>query len=123
MVNFYLGDEVEFVGLEVGPRDSDTRISTTQPSLLSNSGDLKNPSLDRLKSWIEGFGFQMLNQREMPHLLGEAESIHFRRGELWLFDVRPHNYVIDGDRCVPIDVIVQKQGPEDIGSSFYGDAI
>lgn len=119
MVNFYLGDEVEFTGLEVGPRASDTRIATTQPSLLSNAGELNNPTLDQLQRWIEKFGFTKLDLKKLPHMLGESESIHFQRGDLWLFDVRPHNFVIDGDKCIPIDVIVQHAGDGDINGDFY----
>lgn len=120
LVNEYLGDEIEFVGVEVGPEAGDTRIATTQPSLASSSGALNHPSVEQLRSQLERFGFEYLDPTDLPHLLGEPESIHFRRDDLWLFDVRPHNYVMDGELCVPIDVIVQLQGPDDIDDDFYG---
>lgn len=120
LVNRYFSDEIEFVGLERGPGPNDTRIATTQPSLLSKSGALKHPPLSLLREQLEEFGFECLEPQDLPHVLGEPESMHFRRGDLWLFDVRPHNFVADGERCIPIDVIVQEQGPEDIDDAFYG---
>ena len=119
LVNEYFSDEIEFVGLEVGPQTGDVRIATTQPSLVSRSGALEHPTLPQLREQFESFGFEYLDPARLPHVLGETESIHFRRDDLWLFDVRPHNFVVDGDLCIPIDVIVQQQGPDDIDDAFY----
>ena len=123
LVNFYFSDEIEFVGLEVGPSAGDTRIATTQPSLVSNAGALSHPTIPQLRRQLEGYGFRHLDPASLPHTLGESESMHFRRGDLWLFDVRPHNFVVDGERCIPIDVIVQRQGPDDIDDSFYDSTV
>jgi len=121
LVNFYFGDDIRFVGLEDGPDPYETRVSTTQPSLAPLVGKPVHPSTDVLKQSLESFGFEMLDPSSLQHLLGEAESIHFRRDNLWLFDVRPHNFVTDGrGRCIPIDVIVQCQDGDDIDDDFYG---
>lgn len=111
--NRVLGDDIRFVGLNVGPERHTARIRTTQPHILGES-----PSAEDIRRFLVGYGF-----REQKGIrIGAYDAMSFRRRDIWLFDVRPMNFKAYQDRLHPIDVIVQKWSPQPRPSRFGGTA-
>ena len=96
-VNEVFGDDTRLVGIDTGPGPHDTRIRTTQPQIVGES-----PSLERLVEWMEQAGFE----REPDLTIGAYDALTFRREQVWVFDVRPMNFVEREGELFPIDVIV-----------------
>jgi hypothetical protein len=96
--NEVFGDDVQFLGLRVGPRSWDLRISTTQVHVRGES-----PPGSDIRDWLEARGF--IEQFKME--VAAYRSLAFRRDDLWLLDVRPANFVRFEEQIFPIDIIVQ----------------
>ena len=91
------GDDIRFEGFDEGPGRHDRRLRTSQRDIEGES-----PSMDDLVTWLESRGFE-----EQPGLdIGAYFAKTFRRGNAWLFDVRPPNFIEAGGVMFPIDVIV-----------------
>lgn len=99
LANRHLGDDIRFLGVETGPSQYTTRIRTTQPHVRGEA-----PSRKTLVSILTSLGFRQEHKAER---LGAYDAMTFRRGSLWLFDVRPPNFKQSGDAVLPVDVIVQ----------------
>lgn len=94
-------DRIEFVGIEFPVcRPHSSHIRTRQHHV---DGDAPNEA--RLRRWIDESGYQIVRDVRV----GAYDSLACRRGNVWLFDVRPMNFVHanDVDELFPIDVIVQ----------------
>jgi hypothetical protein len=99
LVNEVLSDDVRLHGVEIGPGEHDCRIVTSQPNATGEP-----PREPFIVEWLESFGFQLVGNIR----IGAYDAKCFRRAGLWLFDVRPRNFVLGPDEhCYPIDVIVQ----------------
>jgi hypothetical protein len=99
LVNDILGDDIRLEGIDVGPGANDCRIRVSQPNI---EGDA--PSSVYLAAWLQSYGFEIVQE----HRIGAYDAICCRNGDIWLFDVRPANFVLaHDDRCYPIDVLVQ----------------
>lgn len=86
------GDDLLFVGVDEG-----RQIVTSQPDIV---GEI--PTMSMLVSWMEAQGFE-----EVPNVqVGAYDAKAYRRANVWLFDVRPMNFVERGGFLFPIDVIV-----------------
>jgi hypothetical protein len=92
-VNQVFGDDILFVGMV----DRERRILTSQPGIV---GEI--PTEQALLAWMVASGFE--EQRGLQ--IGAYDARVFRRGGVWLFDVRPMNFVESGGELYPIDVIV-----------------
>lgn len=102
LANDVLQDDFQLEGIETGPGKHDCRFRISQPHVPGGS-----PSQRALDEWIESWGFSVVS----GHRIGAYDAVCCRRGRLWLFDVRPMNFVLaEEDRgCIPIDVIVQHE--------------
>jgi hypothetical protein len=102
LANEVLQDDFQLEGIETGPRAHDCRLRISQPHVQGES-----PSQRVLDEWIESWGFTVVS----AHRIGAYDAVCCRRGSLWLFDVRPMNFVLTEDErgCIPIDVIVQHE--------------
>ena len=99
LANQVFGDDIRFVGVDVGPTPHSCRIRTTQPHVPGNA-----PNQSTLEEWLVALGFE----RQQHLQIGAYDSLCFRRESLWLFDVRPMNFVeITSGELFAIDVIVQ----------------
>jgi hypothetical protein len=104
LTNELFEDDIRFAGVEyLASKPHSTRIRVTQPHLAGEP-----PDLDDLVDWMSAAGFE----RRADVTIGAYDAMCFRRGEFWLFDVRPMNFVDVGDEIFPIDVIAQR-GNED----------
>jgi hypothetical protein len=98
--NEVLGDDVRFVGVDIGPTPYTTRIRTTQRHIVGES-----PSMDHVRAWLETFGFELQSNIK----IGAYDALCCFRHDVWLFDVRPMNFVQCSDgSLIPIDLIVQR---------------
>ena len=91
------GDDIRLVGVDTDPRCHDTRIRTTQPHIV---GEI--PTIAMLHDWMQSAGYR----REPDLSIGAYDALTFRREHIWLFDVRPMNFVEREGELYPIDVIV-----------------
>jgi hypothetical protein len=98
--NEVFADDIRFVGVEIPPaRPFSSRILTSQPHI---EGDA--PALVDLEAWLAALQFERVADLQV----GASDARCYRQGDLWLFDVRPMNFVHNGDDIIPIDVIVQR---------------
>jgi hypothetical protein len=95
------GDDIAVVGVEEG---DGLRIVTTQRHV-----DGVAPTEEIMNRWLARAGFTSMGKLNV----GAYDSTAWRADSLWLFDVRPMNFVwanpseSDENSVVPIDVIVQ----------------
>jgi hypothetical protein len=100
-VNAVFGDDIAVVGVEEG---DGLRIVTTQRHV-----DGVAPTEEIMNRWLARAGFTSMGKLNV----GAYDSTAWRADSLWLFDVRPMNFVwanpseSDENSVVPIDVIVQ----------------
>lgn len=100
LVNAELQDDVQLEAIEIGPSPDTCRFITTQPHV---PGESPSPAL--LHAYLESYGFDLVRD----HKIGAYDAVCCRRGDLWLFDVRPANFALGADGvCYPIDVLVQR---------------
>ena len=97
-MNQVFGDDILFVGLV----DQERRLLTSQPHIVGES-----PTEQALLGWMDANGFE--EQRGLQ--IGAYDARAFRRGSVWLFDVRPMNFVESSGELYPIDVIVVFERP------------
>lgn len=100
LVNRWFADDVRFVGLDVGPQPYTNRIRTTQPHVPGEA-----PSPTALAGALRRDGFRQVFRHRS---IGAYNAMTFRKGTLWLFDVRPSNFKWCDGVIFPIDVIAQR---------------
>jgi hypothetical protein len=90
--NQVFDDDILFVGMT-----EERRILTSQPDIV---GEIPTPQM--VLDWMEDQGFE----EESGLQIGAYDAKTFRRASVWLFDVRPMNFVERNGELYPIDVIV-----------------
>ncbi len=100
LANEVFDDDIHLEGVEAGPGKHDNRIWTSQPFASGVT-----PDEAYLLEWLCSHGFE----RVVGVRVGAYNSAASRKGRLWLFDVRPCNFVMSAEEvCYAIDILVQR---------------
>ena len=101
LANEVFGDDVRFGGVFTGPGPGTCRIRTTQRLIAG-----ERPEPNHIATWLSARGFS--EQSNLRIAAYDAKSFHHAEADLWLFDVRPMNFVERDGSLYPIDVIIQR---------------